>query len=91
MIKTITKYGKFIHGQVVYRDGVPIRYDKYISNDGVQELVRVIAAKTNDVSCVHDHSTLPGGGYDSKCSCCYLNITHSVDCHNKKLERANND
>lgn len=83
MLKTITKYGRFIHGDT--KDCV--RYDTYISNEGVKEIVRVIVNGPSDNSCVHDHSTLPGGRYNSKCSCCWLNITHSVDCHNERINR----
>lgn len=40
---------------------------------------RVMAADHADATTRHDKST--SGGYDSRCSCCYLNISHTVAKH----------
>lgn len=89
MTTTKTKYGEYVHGDTVeYDDGTAIRYDRYTGNNGVKELVRVIVAGCEDNSGIYDHSTLPGGGYNSKCSCCYLGIPHSENYHRKRLEKA---
>jgi hypothetical protein len=61
----------------------PWRLETYQPNDGsrpVQE--RTMVASHADYSPRHNKATYgEGAAYDSKCSCCYLNITHSERKH----------
>lgn len=62
--------------------GSYIREHRYTPNDGGRPVVeRVFCAGPDDASPMH--STYPTG-YDSKCSCCYLNITHTDALHERR-------
>lgn len=43
---------------------------------------RVFSAGPSDVSSWHPMNQ---GGYDSRCSCCYLGFTHTIDRHAKGI------
>jgi hypothetical protein len=50
---------------------------------------RCMATGPGDISPRHNKSTYgPGAGYDRKCSCCYLGITHSEDKHRADVASA---
>lgn len=64
----------------VYRPKNP---QKYASGRVESEIVeKTMAAGPGDKS--SRHSTYPTG-YDSRCSCCYLNITHTEELHAKEI------
>jgi hypothetical protein len=56
------------------------RAELYVSKqDGKEYRETSFAASPGDLSPRHDHGI--GGGYDSRCSCCYLNFSHTQEYH----------
>jgi len=71
----------------VYILGGPLRSGQraelYVSkDDGSHHYEQSFAMSEKDVSPRHDR-----GGYDSRCSCCYLGFSHTVDVHQDRLKR----
>ena len=88
-MKYQTRYGQHEIGTPRYSDGVWIRVDTYTSNEtGEISPVRCFAAGRNDTSYqFHSYYAEYGNGnYDPRCSCCWLNFSHTIDEHNQNLK-----
>lgn len=79
------QYGTLKKGgvRVSYATNFPSYYreDIYVSNDGGEYYEPTLCLHGSDLSDRHNNQ----GGYDAKCSCCYLGIAHTVDRHNNAL------
>lgn len=80
------KFGSNQIGQTYYGERCWRRRDTYTPKDGRQAITesRFAASKT-DVSPLFIDGE--NGRYDSRCSCCFLGFSHTVDAHNQRTER----
>ncbi len=79
------KYGVNVHGKPYYssRDTWR-RLDTYTSNE-TGETVRELHFAAGPID---DSNLYSGSVYDSDCSCCWLNFSHTVDSHNRSVRLA---
>jgi len=80
------KYGSNQIGPTYYGERCWKRRDTYTPKDGRQAVTESRFAAGRD-----DSSPLfidgENGRYDSRCGCCFLGFSHTVDCHNAECEQ----
>lgn len=75
-------YGDIV--RYTYNDRYYRRIDRYTPVDGSPPVLESHACvDRSDRSPIHD--SWIGRGYDSRCSCCYLNISHTQNRHNQSI------
>ena len=76
----VSEFGTLLVGRFDGR----FRRDTWISaRTGERFAEPAFAAGPEDKSNRHNHSI--GQGYDPRCSCCYLNFTHTQELHNRRI------
>jgi hypothetical protein len=81
-MKWETPYGTYTHVRFGFIERTPVRYDRWDGKDMYGGVVDMFFALNNkDFTPFHDRDK----GYNSDCSCCYLNISHTEALHNSRV------